>query len=152
MTQRTRFRPALASLIALTLFLATAASAPALEIAVVVHPRSPITQVSPAELKAIYLGETTYWNGERLVPVTFQRPSQLQVEFLERVVGVSGNAYKTYWIKRIFREGGIPPLRVSSVEEMVHLISQTPGAIGFIPAEAAEDTSAVRQVLRLRDK
>lgn len=138
-----------ACLAVLLAILVPAARATAMDIAVVVHPGAPMAQVTVDQLHDIYLGEMTYWNGARLVPVTFQNQTPLQTAFLEKVVHLSGNAYKTYWIKRIFREGGIPPLRVSSVDEMMELVAQTPGAIGFVPADYAAGTASVRKVLQL---
>ncbi|MDH5528367.1 MAG: hypothetical protein OEY97_13835 [Nitrospirota bacterium] len=150
---RCRLLPHVIAVVCLMVLLAAPnAPASASDIAVVVHPDSPMTQVSVTELRDIYLGEMTFWSGARLVPVTFQNQSPIQATFLQQVLGISGNAYKTYWIKRIFREGGIPPLRVSSVEEMMHLVAHTPGAIGFVPAELASGTSSVRQILQIPDK
>jgi len=65
------------------------------------------------------------------------------------VVNISENVYKTYWIKRIFREGGTPPRKAASAEEALSIVSRTAGAVGFVYASQLAGATNVREVLRV---
>ncbi|MDH4228416.1 MAG: hypothetical protein OEW11_01565 [Nitrospirota bacterium] len=128
-----------------------AAEARAVEVVVITNREAPVDPLTKVQLRNIYLGEITFWGNTRLTPVTYQHETPLQISFFQQVVGISANAFKTYWIKRIFREGGIPPQRVNSVDEAIRLVGDTPGAVGYVPVGAAADHPKVREVLRIPD-
>jgi len=64
-------------------------------------------------------------------------------------VNISENVYKTYWIKRIFREGGTPPKKAGTAEEVLSIISRNPGAVGFVYGSQLAGATNVREVLRV---
>ncbi|MBI5136494.1 MAG: hypothetical protein HZA24_04050 [Nitrospirae bacterium] len=122
------------------------------EIVVVVHRDAPVSRLSAQEIKDIYLGERAYWGNQRINPISYGANKAIQDEFLRRVVHTDPNTYKRYWIKRIFREGGVPPARIGSGEELINSVANTQGAIGFLFArELPAAGDRVKAVYHLPD-
>jgi len=119
------------------------------DIVIVVNDNAPVQSLDAREVKEIYLGETGYWGDQRITPVGYQDGTPIQGTFLDKVVNISENVYKTYWIKRIFREGGVPPTKAGSSEEALRMVSQSAGGITYIPASALASAGGVREVFRV---
>lgn len=118
------------------------------EIVVVVNERVPVTHLSRDEVRAIFLGQRQYWDGIRAVPVTYPDAAPIMQVFLGKVIGMGLNEYRSYWIKRIFREGDAPPVRVNSPVDALQTINANPGGIGFVRAEQLGDLHGLRAVFR----
>jgi ABC-type phosphate transport system substrate-binding protein len=125
-----------------------AAPAWAGEIAVVVNEQSPIQALSPEQVRALFLGERRFWGKVRVFPVTYSENAPIMRTFLNRVLGMDANAYKVWWIQRIFRDGDVPPARAGSAEEALRAVAANAGGIGFVDAEAVAGSDGVRAVYR----
>jgi ABC-type phosphate transport system substrate-binding protein len=137
--------------LALALLLVGAGAARAEELVVIVNDKAPVQSVTAKDVKEIFLGEITFWGDLKIVPVGYVDGAAVETDFLERVVRVTENVYKTYWIKRIFREGGTPPRKVGSAAEALTAVARTPGGIGFVYASELAGATGVREVLRVPD-
>jgi ABC-type phosphate transport system substrate-binding protein len=144
---RTRWRRVTA-LAALALAAVAAGPAWASDIVVVVNDRVAAQTLSAEQVRAIYLGEQRFWNGQPTYPVTY--PDQLPEmrAFLRSVLGMNINEFKSLWIKRIFRTGDLPPVRVNTPEEALRAVSGHAGGIGFVDAGALEGATGVHPVFR----
>jgi ABC-type phosphate transport system substrate-binding protein len=135
--------------VALALWLGGVGIAWADDLVVVVNDQAPVKQMTAREVKDVFLGETSYWGDVRIQPVGYVDGAAIQNQFLDKVVNISENVYKTYWIKRIFREGGTPPKKAATPEEALSIISRNPGAVGFVYASQLSGATNVREVLRV---
>jgi len=134
---------------ALGVFLATASVAFGNEIVVVVNHRAPVQQLTEQEIKDIYLGERSYWGKTKIHPMGYLSKYGVQTEFLRQVMDVSPSTYAKYWIKRIFREGGVPPVSSNGNQELLSAVANTQGAIGFLFSDQLPlNTAAVRIVYK----
>lgn len=138
-------------LLTFALLLAGAGMARAEELVVIVNSKAPVQSVTAKDVKEIFLGEMAFWGDVKIVPVGYVDGAAVETDFLDRVVHVTENVYKTYWIKRIFREGGTPPRKVGSAAEALTNVARTPGAIGFVYASQLAGATDVREVLRVPD-
>lgn len=146
---KTRTHGGAALALAALLVLACAVPAWAADLVVVVNANAPVEDLSVGDVRDIYLGEKTYWEGVRIVPVGYMDGSPRQTEFLERVLAITENRFKTHWIKRIFREGGVPPRKAVTPDEAASLILRTPGGIGFFRAGEVENRTGLKVVFRV---
>jgi ABC-type phosphate transport system substrate-binding protein len=137
--------------VTLVLLLSVAGQARAEEMVVIVNANAPVQSLTPKEVKEIFLGETIYWGDVRIVPIAYVDGAKVQNDFLNRVIHVTENVYKTYWIKRIFREGGTPPRQVGTAADALAAVARTPGGIGFVYASQMDGAGEVRAVLRVPD-
>ena len=134
---------------ALALWLMGVGIAWADDLVVVVNSQAPVQQLTNQDVKEIFLGEKAYWGDVHIVPVGYVDGAAIQSEFLDKVINISENVYKTYWIKRIFREGGTPPKKAATPEEALSIISRNPGAVGFVYGSQMAGATNVREVLRV---
>src|SRR5437867_1742748 len=118
---RRRFRAAaLIALLSAPLFLdAAAAQAPspkAGDLAIVVHPNTPVSDLPFAELRQVFLGERQYWTPSIPVVLLMRAPVAPEREAVLKVIyEMSESEFKQYWIAKIFRaESTLPPKIVYS--------------------------------------
>jgi ABC-type phosphate transport system substrate-binding protein len=106
------------------------------DIAVVVHPDTPVGNLSLAEVRKVLLGERQYWNSKLPVVLLIRAPAAREREVVLRVIYQMTEAqFKQYWIAKIFRaEAASPPKIVYSNDMQLELVAAIPGAIAFVDA------------------
>jgi ABC-type phosphate transport system substrate-binding protein len=104
------------------------------DIAVVVHPDTPITNLSMAEVRKVFLGDRQYWSTNVPVVLLIRAPVARERDVvLKRIYQMSDAQFKQYWIAKIFRaESASAPKVVYSNDMANELVSAIPGAIAFI--------------------
>lgn len=106
------------------------------DIAVVVHPDTPISNLSLAEVRKVLLGERQYWSAKLPVVLLIRAPVAREREVVLRVIYQMTEAqFKQFWVAKIFRaEAASPPKIVYSNDMQYELVTAIPGAIAFIDA------------------
>jgi hypothetical protein len=106
------------------------------DIAVVVHPETPVSDLSLSEVRQVLLGERQYWNSKLPVVLLIRAPVARERDVVLHVIYQMTEAqFKQYWVAKIFRaEAASPPKIVYSNDMQYELISGIPGAIGFMDA------------------
>jgi hypothetical protein len=106
------------------------------DIAVVVHPDTPVSDLSLSEVRKVLLGERQYWNSKLPVVLLIRAPVARERDVVLRVIYQMSEAqFKQYWVAKIFRaEISSPPRIVYSNDLQYDLVSAMPGAIAFVDA------------------
>jgi ABC-type phosphate transport system substrate-binding protein len=106
------------------------------DIAVVVHPDTPVNDLTLSEVRQVLLGERQYWTAKLPVVLLIRAPVTHERDVVLRVVYQMTEAqFKQYWVAKIFRaEAASPPKIVYSNDMQYELVSGLPGAIGFMDA------------------
>jgi ABC-type phosphate transport system substrate-binding protein len=106
------------------------------DIAVVVHPDTPVSDLSLAEVRKVLLGERQYWNSKLPVVLLIRAPVARERDVVLRVIyQMTETQFKQYWIAKIFRaEAASPPKIVYSNDLQYELVTAMPGAIAFVDA------------------
>jgi ABC-type phosphate transport system substrate-binding protein len=106
------------------------------DIAVVVHPDTPVSDLTLSDVRKVLLGERQYWNAKLPVVLLIRAPVARERDVVLRVIYQMSEAqFKQYWVAKIFRaEAASPPKIVYSNDMQYELISGIPGAIGFMDA------------------
>lgn len=127
---------------AILILLALVCSPVSAEIAMVVHPDNPMTDISLDNLKRIYLGKTTSFESGDAIVLTVN--SKLNEEFYELVLNMSVKRVRKHWMKIVF-EGvfATPPIAFQDLLEMKKFIGQNVGSIGFMDILAVDSTLKV---------
>ena len=114
------------------------------EISVIVN-KSNAASVSVDEIKRIFLGKSKkFSDGATAVPINLSASVSSRSEFDDAALGKSTNQTKAYWSKLVFSGKGNPPKEVSSVAEMIELVSKNPSLIGYV--DSASVTGDVKVV------
>ena len=106
------------------------------DIAVVVHPETPVSDLTLAEVRQVLLGERQYWNAKMPVVLLIRAPVAREREVVLKVIYQMSEAqFKQYWVAKIFRaEAASPPKIVYSNDMQYELVTGIPGAIAFVDA------------------
>jgi hypothetical protein len=106
------------------------------DIAVVVHPDTPVTDLSLSEVRKVLLGERQYWNSKLPVVLLIRAPVARERDVVLRVIYQMSEAqFKQYWVAKIFRAEIVsPPKIVYSNDLQYDLVTAMPGAIAFVDA------------------
>jgi ABC-type phosphate transport system substrate-binding protein len=128
-----------------------AQAAPKQAIAIVVNAQSPITDLSFAELRKIFMGDQQFWADRSKITLLVRAPTARERAIvLDKIYKMDEDEFRQYWIGKMFRAevaGG--PKIVYSTEMALNLIAAIKGSITFVPASAV--TSDVK-VLRIDGK
>lgn len=106
------------------------------DVAIVVHPDTPVSDLSLAEVRKIFLGDRQYWKGNTPVVLLVRAPVAREREVvLKTIYRMTEARFKQYWISKIFTaEAATAPKIVYSSDQLNALVAGIPGAIGFMPA------------------
>jgi hypothetical protein len=105
-------------------------------IAVVVHPDTPVTDLTLDEVRKIFLGDRQYWSAKLPVVLLMRAPVAHERDVVLRVIYQMNEAqFKRYWIAKIFRaESATPPKTYYSNDMANELTATIPGAIAIMDA------------------
>jgi ABC-type phosphate transport system substrate-binding protein len=89
-------------------------------------------------LARIFLRKKTLWdNGEPVAPVNLAASHPMRRLFSQQVLGLTPEELDDYWNAQYFH-GVFPPYVVASEEAMLRFVAQSPDAIGYVSACAAD--------------
>jgi ABC-type phosphate transport system substrate-binding protein len=117
------------------------------DVAIVVHPDTPVNNLTLAEVRKVFLGERQYWNTNIPVVLLIRAPvARERNVVLKTIYQMSESQFKQYWIAKIFRaESATAPKLVYSNDMANELATAIPGAIAFIDVrEVRPGTKVIR--------
>jgi ABC-type phosphate transport system substrate-binding protein len=103
-------------------------------LAVIVHPSTPIDNLTFAEMRRVFLGERQYWNANMPVLLIVRAPVALERQVvLNKIYRMTESQFTQYWIARIFRAETVStPKVVYSNTTINELVAAIPGAISLV--------------------
>jgi len=101
-------------------------------IVVIANPVFGNIELTRSLVRDAYLGELRYLGNIAIAPISLHERHPVAQAFLDEVMGMSENQFKSWWIKRIFRHGDVPPMRVMDSAEMIARVLATPGGMGYL--------------------
>ena len=116
---------------------------------VIVHPSNPAGPMSRAEVSDLFLRRATQWDsGPRVRPVNLLPRSPLRQAFSQAIHRKSLAGERAYWQRQIFTGRGVPPLEVTTEDDVLDYVAANPGAVGYVSRGKLD--SRVRE-LEIRD-
>ena len=133
----------------LTLLLAARAGAD-VELAVIVHPSVALDSLSRGQLLDYYTGDIQHWpSGEPVLVKDLRQKGEVRDGFY-RFLGKRPSRMKSIWLRRMLSGEGEPPESLSSEQEVLTRVAQTPGALGFV--RRSQVTDQVRVLMLIVDE
>jgi hypothetical protein len=107
------------------------------DIAIVVHPDTPVTGLNMDEVRQVFRGERQYWPKNIPVVLIMRAPVSREREVvLRKIFEMNDSQFKQYWVGKIFRaETTSAPKIVYSNTMASQLVSAVPGAIAFMDSK-----------------
>ena len=103
-------------------------------VVIIANKSVPVSSITGATLKLIYLGKKNTWpDGSAVVPVALQSGNTHEA-FLSQFIEKSSSQYSSFWKQAIFTGEGTPPRSFASLSEMASYVENTPGAVGYVAA------------------
>jgi len=118
------------------------------DVAVVIQPDTPVSNLSLAEVRKIFLGDRQYWSANTPVVLLIRAPVARERDVVLKVIyQMSESQFKQYWIAKIFRaESASAPKVVYSNDMANELVTALPGAIAFIDSRDLKPGTKVVRV------
>lgn len=114
------------------LVLLIAASTPCFGVDVLTNPSNPVKTISPEQLSSIFLGRMRNWpSGKKIIVVIFSHFSKEHRQFCRNALKLSPRYVRQSWDQLTYSGSSRGPVIVNSEEEMINIIINTPGAIGY---------------------
>ena len=118
------------------------------DLAIIVHVSNPVDQLTLAELRRIFLFQTQTWGHGRKITVMSREKGQAErSEAIRLICGMSEEQYDRHILFQTFRgtmnQG---PREILSASAMLRFVFNVPGAIGYVPAEAADGSTKVLRI------
>jgi len=117
------------------------------DVAVVVQPDTPVSNLSLAEVRKIFLGDRQYWTANMPVVLLIRAPVARERDVVLKIIyQMSESQFKQYWIAKIFRAESVSAPKVVYSNDMASdLVAALPGAIAFIDSrDVRPGTKVVR--------
>jgi ABC-type phosphate transport system substrate-binding protein len=107
----------------------------------------PASQLSPKEIKKIYLGKKKNWsNGLKVVFVMLVK-NDVSEKFLKVLVRKNPSMYSKYWKKKMFTGSGTPPIVFDKEKDLVAYVAKTKGAVGYVSSKSYSESVKFLSVL-----
>ena len=118
------------------------------DVALVVHPDTPISSLNLAEVRKVFLGDRQYWTSNMPVVLLIRAPVARERDVvLKTIYQMSESQFKQYWIAKIFRaEAATAPKVVYSNNMANDLVTAIPGAIAFVDSRDVKPGTKVLRV------
>ena len=138
-------------LIFTVIFMFFAANLYAGEIAVIVNESGPLTQISEADIREIYLGNIRFIKGVAVTPLHY-REGSIKDTFLSSIIDMNSREYRIYWTKKIFQEGGSIPVSQNSFGMIILTVKKDMAVIGYVPISELKETEGIKIIKKIAAK
>lgn len=106
------------------------------ELVVIVNPQSGVEQLSKAEVVNIFMGrQRKLPSGATALAIDLASQNTEKKHFYARLVGKELAEINSYWARLIFSGQGSPPRQAETAEEVLDIIENNKGAIGYLERE-----------------
>ncbi|TMQ06844.1 MAG: hypothetical protein E6J90_45095 [Deltaproteobacteria bacterium] len=102
---------------------------------VVVGKGAGVTNLSRADLRRCFTGESVSAGGRTLIPFNASPSSPDRIGFDRAVLGMSPDEVGRYWVDRKIRGQSGAPRSLPSPAHIAKVAAKFPGAIGYLPAD-----------------
>lgn len=109
---------------------------------VIANVANPTESLSAKSLSRMFLKKTKRWDKDtwdenvKIVPFDLTEKSPIRKDFTRQVHDKSTGAIKSYWQREIFSGRDSSPEEVETDEEMMELVANEKGAVGYVSGTA----------------
>jgi ABC-type phosphate transport system substrate-binding protein len=116
------------------------------QIAIIVNPQNPISQMTQEQVTNLYLGITQDFPLlNKAIPLDYADSAKIKEDFIIRVLGKSLPTFRAWWARQMFSGKGNPPREMPTHNDMKRAVASVTDAIGYI--DKAQVDNSVKVVL-----
>ncbi|VAX10765.1 hypothetical protein MNBD_GAMMA25-2438 [hydrothermal vent metagenome] len=114
------------------------------DLVVITNKANKVASLNVDQVKALFLQkEKSFPGGNHVVLGDQSEDSAVRDDFGSSILGKNPKKLKRYWSKRVFAGKGVPPKVVGDDAAMKNWVAKTPNSLGYINAEALDDSVKV---------
>jgi ABC-type phosphate transport system substrate-binding protein len=121
-------------------------------IVVIVNGSNPVDNLTMGELRKLFLSDRSHWDtGREVAPVMPATGAPERTLFLKVVCSMSDSDFDRYFLQAAFAgKSPTPPKVVGSAKDVRRIVSNSPGAIGFVrSSDFHSDSDSVIKTVRI---
>ncbi len=135
-------------LLTLVLGLSLALASQGAGLAVIVNPESGVSELTKAEVIHLFMGrQKRLPSGATALTVDLGGQQADKADFYAKLVNKDLAEINSYWARLIFSGQGSPPVQAESVADVLEIVQNNKGAIGYV--EASKVGAGVKIVFTL---
>lgn len=116
------------------------------DIAVVVHPSNNVS-LDEKSIRKIFLSKSkAFPDGKKVDVYDLPTGNQVRDLFREEIIRKSESRLNAYWARMLFSSKAMPPIVLSSAEEVKEMIASNPNGIAYI--DSSDVDQSVKVVLQ----
>ena len=117
------------------------------QLVVIAHTSVPIDSLEKGELLRLFSGDLEYWDsGDPVVIADLSKKGRVRESFYE-YIGKTSSRMRSLWLRRKLSGEGELPEFFESEDDLLEMVLNTPGAIGYLRAETIMNVSEELKVL-----
>ena len=130
-----------------------AATAAAADLAIVVNPDTPVSKLTFAELRQVFLGDKQYWPNVPVVLLIRAPTSAERDAVLNAIYQMQEAQFKQYWIAKIFKADlTSPPKIVYSNEAAISVVASIPWRDRVHSQRTTSSWIRISRLIRIDDR
>ncbi|MFZ6753247.1 hypothetical protein ACO0KY_07710 [Undibacterium sp. Dicai25W] len=103
------------------------------ELVVITNVNSGINKLSKTDIVNLYMGKSRKFpNGLMALPIDLKNSDIEKAEFYSSLTGKDLPEINSYWARLHFSGLGSPPVQAKSMDDVLNIVSENKGAIGYI--------------------
>ena len=118
------------------------------EYLVIVNKSADIDEITPLQIKMIFLKKSKMINDISMLPINLNISNHARNSFEKNILRMSRNKLKSFWIEQHYF-GQQPPIMMQSSQSILSFVKKIEGAIAYIPAQDCNDE--VKVIYRWQD-
>ena len=118
-------------------------------IAVVVNKGNAINEMSSSDLKRIFLGEKTEWEGGagKIFAINLSPEDLVRQKFQDKVIGMKGDELQKYWMDEKIKGKSIQTPNVQkSILAVKTFVKKLPNAIAYMPISEIDESVKILKI------
>jgi hypothetical protein len=134
--------------VAAVVLAASSSVASASDVAIIVHPKSPVVGLSLADLSRVFRLDQPRWKSADRIDLVLQAGVSVKQDvILGRVYRMRDAELQAFWLRKVFHgELPAPPRMFAADVSVKQYVAAHPFAIGYIDAALADDTVKVVRI------
>ncbi len=106
------------------------------DVSIIVNNKTGVSNINKEEAREIFLGTKKVWDDNSKIVIFLLDNGEAYKKFFKKLVYKNPSQLRRYWKRQQFlgKSSSVPKM-CKSEEEMVKLVSETSGSIGYITAD-----------------
>lgn len=114
------------------------------DVLIITNPDTHISSLKKKEIKDIFTGKRTRWNGSEKVIIATLKNSEVHEEFLRQFVKKTPSQFKNFWRRKVFTGEGKMPKTFKSEARLIDFVASTKGAVGYISSPTTKPVKIIK--------